>query len=819
MKSWRNRAATALAMVGALVIAACSHAMKVGSAAKDAATTTPDLGHLGDAPEDGNVADKNANTGVGKDADSAPPDIRSDDPSPDAPLLKNDTSPDGSDARNADAGTNGSDVPRDSARRAEDGGCKTLLLGGTLPLDPTWGDPVALADLNGDRKLDLVTTTSLLFGTGDGRFSPGLDDTTASAVGDLNGDGVVDLVLTNGGSATVSVSLGRGDGTFTAKRDYDVGARYLPPDAGGSLDEATTMALGDVNGDGKLDLVAANHGSSAVTVLFGKGDGTFGSGRAFPTGEGPVALTLGDLNGDGKTDLVTVSLDTATMSVLLGTGGGAFAASRDYPLPIDTPTGWDAYQTTLIALDDLNRDGKLDLVLVTFWMNQASVLLGKGDGTFAASVDYPLGDNSGLSRNGPTAFVLADLNGDGKQDLVVANTMGPTLAVLLGKGDGGFAARQEYPAVSASSSLAVGDLNGDGKPDIAASGGVVLFGNGDGTFATGPKLASGSFPEAVLGDVNGDGKLDLVTAGSSVLLGKGDGSFAAGVDYPTGGARAVALGDLNGDGKLDIATANGAAATVSVLLGKGDGTFAANVDLATGPQPGALALGDLNGDGKLDIVTAGTGQFGQNGTVTVLLGTGNGAFAARVDLRAGQNTAAVAIGDMNRDGKPDLVLANSGSDASYSVDVWLGNGDGTFTTVARDFSVDGSNVVALGDLNGDGNLDIVASGMYQSPNQVSVLLGKGDGTLTSSADYGTTASPHPIALGDLNGDGNLDIVVGNWGLVSVLFGMGDGTFAPKTDYLAARGQLMLGDVNGDGRLDIVQPVDSNTVSVLLGSCR
>ena len=802
MRSWSNRAAPGLAVAGALVIAACSHPMKASSDAKDAETTVPDLGRAGDAPEDGNLADKNADRGVGTDAVSDPPDIRNDAP-------------------NADAGPDGSDARREGARRdgAVDGGCTTLLLGGTLPLDPTWGEPVTLVDLNGDRRLDLVTTTSLLFGTGDGRFTPGLDGTTASVVGDLNGDGAVDLVLTNSGSATVSVSLGKGDGTFAAKRDYAVGSGDPSPD--GNADEASAVVLGDVNGDGKLDIVTANHGSSTVTVLPGRGDGTFTPGLTFPTGQGPVTLALGDLNGDGKTDLVTASLDAAKMSVLLGTGGGAFAAHQDYPLPIDTPTGW-----ALIALDDLNRDGKLDLVLVTYCMNQASVLLGKGDGTFAASMDYPLG-TSGFDGNGPTGFVLADLNGDGKPDLVAANAIARTLAVLLGQGDGSFATRQGYPAGPGSHALAVGDVNGDGKLDIAAGGGVVLFGNGDGTFGTFAGLErapSVYFPTAVLGDLDGDGKLDVVTANrfsntSSVLLGKGDGSFAAGVEYPTGDEPEVAaLGDLNGDGKLDIATANEAAATVSLLFGKGDGTFADKLDLAIGPRPVTLALGDLNLDGKLDIVTAGTKEFGTKGTVSVLLGTGNGKFATGVDLSAGMNTAAVVIGDMNRDGNPDLVVANAGADSGYSVDVWLGNGDGTFTRVARDSSVYGSNVVALGDLDGDGNLDIVESGMYEITEHVSVLLGKGDGTLTTRADYGTTASPYWIALGDLDGDGNLDIVVGSSGLVSVLFGMGDGTFAPKTDYLAARGAPMLGDVNGDGRLDIVQPVDLQTVSVLPGSC-
>ena len=252
MKPCIRRAGPAL-VAFAFVLVACSHAMKTGGEGKDAATAAPDLSHPADLAADRNQAD----TGLGKDAAAEPSGVRSDGPHPDTPPIEDDAGPDGSDARQDDVGADVNDARQDDASAGGsdarpdggrwngriDGGCPTLLLGGSLPLDPTWGDPVALADLNGDRKLDLVTTTSVRFGTGDGRFSPGLDDVTANVVGDLNGDGAMDLVLMNNGSATVSVSLGRGDGTFAAKQDYAVGVRRLPPDGGSYPDEPSAVAV------------------------------------------------------------------------------------------------------------------------------------------------------------------------------------------------------------------------------------------------------------------------------------------------------------------------------------------------------------------------------------------------------------------------------------------------------------------------------------------------------------------------------------------------------------------------------------------------
>ncbi|MBA3914910.1 MAG: VCBS repeat-containing protein [Acidobacteriales bacterium] len=313
-----------------------------------------------------------------------------------------------------------------------------------------------------------------------------------------------------------------------------------------------------------------------------------------------------------------------------------------------------------------------------------------------------------------------------------------------------------------SSGITVGDFNSDGKQDIAVLDGFdklmsVLLSVGDGTFLPHvdyPELGSSSGTTSLTsGDVNGDGKLDLITVGS-VLLGNGDGTFQSPLAYSgTPDAQAVQAADVNGDGKLDVVTAN-FSSTISVLLGNGNGTFQPAMVFGSDLYSVDLTIGDFNGDGKLDVATAGSEGTGY---VYVLLGNGDGTFQDPQRLHVGSVSAfGIASADFNHDGILDLVVTDdSDFPSTTELAFFQGKGDGTFKkeqlTDVSDFTCGYDMNVA--DLNGDGNLDVVV-GLNFSPS--AFLLGNGDGTFQSP---GKVSGGTLTAVGSFNGDGRLDVAV------------------------------------------------------------
>ena len=326
---------------------------------------------------------------------------------------------------------------------------------------------VAVGDLNGDGRADLATTGSVLLGNGDGTFQAAINyragtNPVSVAVGDFNGDGKADLVTVNNstcpicvsqGNGNLSVLLGKGDGTFQGAVNYGAGTAPV------------SVVAGDFNGDGKLDLVVADAGAyptnGGVSVLLGNGDGTFQAAVNYSAGRSPRSLATGDFNGDGKLDLAVVSHDnySAPILVLLGNGDGSFQSPVAY--------GAGPY-TYSVAVGDFNADGKPDLAVANFgigdWVvfSSVSVLLGKGDGTFGHAVGY---------GPGGTSVAVGDFNGDGELDLAVGNEFSANDSVLLGKGDGTFQSAADFtPSWHHQSTtpiaLVVSDLNGDGRPDL-----------------------------------------------------------------------------------------------------------------------------------------------------------------------------------------------------------------------------------------------------------------------------------------------------------------------------------------------------------------
>jgi len=345
-----------------------------------------------------------------------------------------------------------------------------------------------------------------------------------------------------------------------------------------------------------------------------------------------------------------------------------------------------SYRLCRRAVGDFSGDGKPDLA-ATYQAYRTdgyvTVLYPKRDGTLEVAAHF---------AGAAAPMVAADLNRDGKLDLVGR-------LILLGKGNGTFQSGVPSGLGEDFAALAVSDFNGDGKPDVATiisdrPSGVapvrVYLGNDDGSLRWAGGYSANTDPVAIeVRDFNGDSRPDLAVAnrGSrgqsvSVLLGSGDGTFQGAVSFDVKPPISLAGGDFNGDGKPDLVVGHLDSSNVSVWLNKGDGSFSAAAEYRAALNPFSLAVGDLNGDGRLDLAVGNKGNYLDDGCVSILLGKGDGTFAAAVNYAEGTEPAAVAFGDFNGDGKPDLAVAISGSHTIYwfhdSVRVLLGNGDGTF---------------------------------------------------------------------------------------------------------------------------------------------
>ena len=350
----------------------------------------------------------------------------------------------------------------------------------------------------------------------------------------------------------------------------------------------------------------------------------------------------------------------------------------------------------------------------------------------------------------PDGIVIADFDGDGKRDVAVANYCndaqcdGPgSVTVMLGNGDGTLRPGVSYDTGLASQAVTTADLNHDGKPDLVVPNYgdntiSVLLNNGNGTFAPAVSYATGTAPSYVaVGDFNGDGKLDLAVTNTGdasvlILIGDGHGAFASGGTYPVvAGPFSVAAGDVDGDGKLDLVVPNEGDTVVSVLRGNGNGTFQAAVNYQVGSAPYSVAVADFDGDGKLDIVTA---NLGDN-DASVLLNRGDGTFRNAVNYAVGSFPAFVVVADLNRDGIPDLAVANY---ADNTLSVLRGNGDGTFLAAAGFDAGAGPLAVAAGDLNGDGAPDLAVAD-YEAGVTILLSASPAPAVITSPAPNSTLA--------------------------------------------------------------------------------
>jgi len=629
----------------------------------------------------------------------------------------------------------------------------------------------------------------------------------AVIIADFNGDGKSDLAVANYADNTVSILLGIPGGTFAPQKTYATGT------------SPTGLATADFNGDGKLDLAVVNYQANTVSVLLGNGDGTFQTHTDYATGNHPFAVVAADFNGDGKIDLAIANQNLTignadTVSILLGNGDGSFAPQTTVAV---------GAQPIWLASGDFNGDGKVDLITSNIGDGTVTVLLSNGDGTFTR-IDSASGLFPGPNRS---VLTVGDFNGDGKLDAVVSSESAQ-LFLLLGNGDGSFQAPVVIPnsLVGGITFVLASDFNHDGKLDLLQQGTVVLLGNGDGTFQPpvasplGVTTSAASFAAA---DFNGDGALDLVATDSNlnsvdVFLGNGDGTFGSASTFALAAniyfLDAAVVADFNGDGKLDVAVAevNFPNGQVSVQLGNGDGTFQEPIVSPLGIQGvnngGLMITGDFNGDGKTDLVIMGDYAMG----FEVLMGNGNGTFQPPVNTSLNYTVQSLAVGDFNGDGKADVVATVGNNVLNPSMNIYLGTGDGSFRLGATYVVLPYSNVV-VADVNRDGKPDLIVTG-FGAPLQV--FLGNGDGTFKSPISGPTGLFSGIPVVADFNGDGKPDIAVGTYTGIAFLAGNGDGTFqapvyslcglpcsgSPTAPPLGFSGGMVAGDFNGDGKLDL-----------------
>jgi hypothetical protein len=342
---------------------------------------------------------------------------------------------------------------------------------------------IVAADVNGDGELDLITANaggnniSVQLGNGNGTFQAAQTYASGAgpvsvAVGDVNSDGKLDVVTANKGDNTVSVLLGNGDGTFQGAKNYAAGSQPV------------SVAVANFNG--KPDIVMANQGGNTVSLLPGNGDGTFGAAQTVASFGAPaMSVAVGDFNADGKLDLAVATRGTdgyyvpggcgyygcyggsyfpgssPAVTVLLGNGNGTFTAGSSYTLPSPYEVPPSSFAPPSLAVADLIGDGKSDLVTTDAGDGLVSVLPGDGNGTFGGPTSFG-------AWGSPQSVAVADLNGDGKLDLVTAN-FGDTVSVLPGKGNGVFGIPDLFTIGSNPSSLATGDFKGDGWTDLATA--------------------------------------------------------------------------------------------------------------------------------------------------------------------------------------------------------------------------------------------------------------------------------------------------------------------------------------------------------------
>jgi hypothetical protein len=679
--------------------------------------------------------------------------------------------------------------------------------------------------------------------------------------GKFDNDQIDDLIIAKANDDSIQFVKGTGDSNF-----FMPSVNLLP--AGHS---PVGLAAADLDGDGHLDLVAANEGSSdtspgAVTVLKGDGMGGFTlveqndptkpgmSIDSLPTDIGTSEVAIGKIDANPTLDVLALNTRANTISVFNSDGHFALTPHGSIPT-MGAPQD--------MVLVDLNGDSKLDLVLAATNNDAVTVQLGNGDGTFGTAQSYPVG-------TAPTRVSVADMNGDHILDIVSANSRSGDMTVLLATAPGVFGPGRTFVADAEPQTVGLGDYTGDGLLDVvsATQGGdsptvAVLRNLGNGALHAVEDLAAGASPSGLaVADVDNDGWPDLVVAGQGgtvMVFPSGPSGLRLPAELNVGGRPvAVAAADLNGDGIPDIATVDGQNGGISVIMSQGGGHYAAPAVYLnpTGQGAGGIAVGDFNGDGRPDLavslvaadrhcqggthpgnscsqdIDCGTGGIcTAPGMASVLLQQANGSFGTFKSTGVDETPIGIAAIDANCDGKDDLLVANL---ASSTVSVLRSNGDGSFAlvqTLPQTVVGDDPIAIAVADFNGDGVPDFAVTNTVapQSAPNVHVFAGNCTGPFAQVPGFGQVRAgslASALVARDFTGDGKVDLAVVSQtdNSVVLLVGNGDGTLQPLGSDGVSRMPIAVaaGDFNLDGLYDAVSAnsdPSANNVSLLTNCVR
>ena len=572
------------------------------------------------------------------------------------------------------------------------------------------------------------------------------------------------------------------------------------------------MFVDDFDGDAYLDIIVSNRESANIIVFLGNGNGLFENQIIHAVDFRPSMISGGDFNNDGLFDIVVEDDWNNYIHVLLHSTMGGFGNGISFASD-------DGSHLRHVAVSDFNKDDQLDIIIDNFGTDSIGILFGQFNGQFQAQETVNIGSNSH-----PHSLAIGDFNGDGLQDIAVANSGTKSITMFLGNRQRIVVHESDYEPIydSFPSIVVAGNFNDDQRSDI-----VIAYNDADNvdmliSYDTGilipqEKYSTGQGPNDIAsGDFNNDTYQDIAVVNQDsnslrIFLEYINGSFANPITHSTGinsEPVSLAVGHLNKDFSLDIVTVNYGTGTVDVFLGLGNSSFIRQNRYSADHGVSHVVVEDLNNDGCTDIVVGNV--YGDR--LVILLGHSNGSFSKRRVASTGSDMYKLAISDLNNDNYLDLVIINQ---PPNTINIFSGYGNGSFH-ISTIISTDRDPLdIAVEDFNHDNYQDIAVIARAMDGDNISFV---------NSVRYTLQLAPNTVVVGDMNDDSHVDIVITfvNSRDIAILFGYGDGSFRHQIicDSGSLPNSATIGDFNNDGRLDLViTDSTSNHIGALLGYSR